>query len=101
MSYLTRKHDTKTAKLDKKNADDTALLGRALKAVGLGLNASPAAQISALEKYIERLRVLKLELTDDYGLEELRDALWRVDIEITKAVAQIAGHKIDQIKPDK
>lgn len=98
--YLTRKHNAKVRRTNDTKLDRQNRRERALKAVRLTLNATPAQEIAALETYIENLRDLEQELKRDYGSEELRNALGYVQVEINRTVEQIAMLKIDNIKPE-
>ena len=100
MPYNTRIHDRKVRRANDTKLDRQNRRERALKAVNLSLNATPAQEIMALETYIEKLRDLEQELKRDYGSEELRNALGFVRVEINRAVEQITQMKIDNIKPE-
>lgn len=76
---------------------DEQRLKRALKAASLPVGASPRQEQAALEKYISGLRRLRAEMVSKYGnVRELR----RIDIEISKAVEQIAKLRIYELKPE-
>lgn len=97
----TRLYKQKHQRINREINEKLDRIDRATKYVGkLSLNASPAQEIEVLERYVDGLRTLAKDLKIDYGIEELSDASWRVEIEITKAVAQITDIKINALKPE-
>jgi hypothetical protein len=99
-SIYTRIYDSKHKYIKEEAERDKRRLEQALKAFGnTAYKKSTTREIAALEDYIEQLRDLIQELLAGYGLDELKNSLWRVELELSDAVSQVTKLKINQVKP--
>ena len=64
--------------------------------MGLGLNASPQAELIALEEYVEDLNHLREELKNKWGsIPEYSRSSWWLDREISNALERIVKLNIE------
>lgn len=76
-----------------------SVINKALKRVGVGsLNATPAQQISALERYIADLRQIGDEMSEQYPGSDKQ--LWLIDHEIRSSIEAISKLRIEQARPE-
>lgn len=99
MSIYTRIHDRKKKQKKQAEQEQQATLERALKRCGLNTTVSPERTKVALRKYVSDLEGLRQEMKAEFiDLPGIREAIQRIDVEISRALKQLAENEIEQLK---